>query len=84
MADLKLPLTFLHRPAAVGTSEPWLLLLMHGVNSHEEDLFGLAQFVPPQFHVLSLRAPNVLVPGAYAWFQFQVGADGQRRIDREQ
>lgn len=84
MAALQLPLTFLHRPAAEGTAAPWLLLLMHGVNSHEEDLFGLAQFVPPQFHVLSLRAPNVLVPGAYAWFQFQVGADGQRRIDREQ
>jgi len=84
MADLQLPLTFLHRPAAADTPRPWLLLLMHGVNSHEEDLFGLARFVPPQFHVLSLRAPNVLVPGAYAWFQFAVGADGQRRIDREQ
>ncbi|MBN8749929.1 Putative hydrolase MhqD [Xylophilus ampelinus] len=84
MADLQLPLTFLHRPAAEGTATPWLLLLMHGVNSHEEDLFGLARFVAPQFHVLSLRAPNVLVPGAYAWFQFQVGPDGQRRIDREQ
>ena len=84
MSDLKLPLTFLHRPAAPGTVAPWLLVLMHGVNSHEEDLFGLARFVPPQFHVLSLRAPNVLVPGAYAWFQFEVGPDGRRRIDHEQ
>ncbi|MCY1219264.1 Phospholipase/Carboxylesterase [compost metagenome] len=40
--------------------------------------------MPPQFHVLSLRAPYVLSPGSYAWFEFQVLADGGRRIDEEQ
>ena len=36
---LDLPLSFLHRPATPG-SEPWLLVLMHGVGSNEQDLFG--------------------------------------------
>ncbi len=77
------PLTFLERPAT-GTHTPWLLVLMHGVGSNEQDLFGLAPYVPPHFHVLSLRAPFVLGPGSYAWFQFDVRPDGSRTIDGEQ
>ena len=61
---LDLPLSFLHRPAAAGTVRPWLLVLMHGVGSNEQDLFGLAPHIPPQFAVLSLRAPYTLGPGA--------------------
>jgi phospholipase/carboxylesterase len=77
------PLTFLERPAA-GTHTPWLLLLMHGVGSNEQDLFGLAPYVPPHLHVLSLRAPFALGPGSYAWFEFDVRPDGSRAIDGEQ
>ena len=77
-----LPLTFLARPAQPAAGqEVWLLVLMHGVGSNEQDLFGLAPHVPPQFHVLSLRAPFTMGQGAYAWFQFSVGADGTRHIN---
>lgn len=82
---LDLPLAYLHRdaePPAGGP--PWLLVLMHGVGSNEADLFGLAPHVPPQFHVLSLRAPNMLGPHSYAWFQFGVLPNGQRMIDEPQ
>ena len=81
---LRLPLSFLERPAAADVAEPWLLLLMHGVGSNEADLFGLAPHMPPAFHVVSLRAPNVLSPDSYAWFSFQVDAAGQRTIDEAQ
>ena len=84
MAALDLPLSFLHRPAAAGIDEPWLLVLLHGVGSHERDLFGLAPQVPPQFHVLSLRGPLTLGPGSYCWFTFSVGPDGDRSIDAAQ
>ena len=77
-------LSLLHRPPTVDTTEPWLLVLMHGVGSNEDDLFGLADFVPAPFHVLSLRAPFVLGPGSYAWFEFSIEADGSRRIDAAQ
>ena len=83
-APLRLPLKFMHRPAQAGVKEPWLLLLMHGVGSHEEDLFGLAPYVPANFHVISLRAPNVMHADAYAWFNFAVHANGERSIDEEQ
>jgi phospholipase/carboxylesterase len=68
------------RAAAAGRPA-WLLVLMHGVGSNEQDLFGLVPYVPPQFHVLSLRAPFAMGMGAYAWFQFTVDADGTRHIN---
>jgi phospholipase/carboxylesterase len=80
----ELPLPFLHRPAAAGADEPWLLVLLHGVGSNEQDLFGLAPQVPPQFHVLSLRGPLALGPGSYAWFTFGVAPDGSRAINAAQ
>lgn len=77
-----LPLTYLERSAQPEDGQPaWLLVLMHGVGSNEQDLFGLAPYVPPQFHVLSLRAPFAMGMGAYAWFQFTVDADGTRHIN---
>ena len=84
MTQLHLPLKFLAHGAQPGVREPWLLVLMHGVGSNEQDLFGLARMMPPQFHVLSLRAPYVLSPDSYAWFEFQVLPGGERRIDEEQ
>jgi phospholipase/carboxylesterase len=84
MKTPELPLSFLHRPAAAGAAEPWLLVLLHGVGSNEQDLFGLAPQVPAQFHVLSLRGPLTLGPGSYAWFTFGVAADGSRAIDAAQ
>src|SRR5258708_22927044 len=54
------------------------------VGSNEQDLFGLASFVPPQFHLLSLRAPFSMGPSAHAWFQFTVDANGTRHIHASQ
>ncbi|HYW57411.1 MAG TPA: dienelactone hydrolase family protein [Polaromonas sp.] len=81
---LDLPLSFLHRPANAASAAPWLLVLMHGVGSNEEDLFGLAPYVPRNFHVLSLRAPYVMGPGAYGWFEFSITRSGERIIDEPQ
>jgi len=84
MPNLDLPLSHLHRPPAASTPQPWLLVLMHGVGSNEDDLFGLARFVPAPFHVLSLRAPYRMGPNANAWFEFTVEPDGRRSINEPQ
>ena len=34
-----------------------LLLLLHGIGSNEQDLFGLVPYLDPRFFVVSLRAP---------------------------
>jgi phospholipase/carboxylesterase len=84
IVTLELPLPYLYRPADPAVPTPWLLVLMHGIGSNEQDLFGLAPEVPPPFHVLSLRAPNTIGPGSYAWFTFGVRPDGVRLIDEVQ
>ena len=81
---LNLPLTFLQRPAASTTPRPWLLVLMHGVGSNEQDLFGLASHIPDHFHVVSLRAPFRMGPGSFAWFDFSIEPNGERTINEAQ
>lgn len=81
---LNLPLTFLQRPASAATPRPWLLVLMHGVGSNEQDLFSLAPQIPERFHVLSLRAPFRMGPGSHAWFDFSIEPGGERSINETQ
>jgi len=49
------------RQPDIPSDKPPLLILLHGVGSHEYDLFSLAQYVDKRFLVLSARAPQ------YAW-----------------
>ena len=44
-----------------------LLVMMHGLGSHEGDLFGLNRFLPPGLVVASVRAP-LDYGGGFAWF----------------
>ncbi len=44
-----------------------LLVLLHGYGSHEGDLFSLAQSLPLEPVIASVRAPLTQGPG-YAWF----------------
>lgn len=44
-----------------------LLVMMHGLGSHEGDLFGLNRFMPSGLVVASLRAP-LRYDGGFAWF----------------
>ena len=78
---LQLPLYGLYRPAQEDVTQPWLLVLMHGVGSNAQDLFGLVDYVPAHYHVISLEAPFAMGGDAYAWFMFSVNTDGSRTID---
>jgi phospholipase/carboxylesterase len=75
------PLSLVHvaRPPAApasGPDRPPLLLLLHGVGSHEGDLMTLAPYLDPRFYIVSARAPNTLAPGSYAWFHVQFTPQG--------
>jgi phospholipase/carboxylesterase len=74
--DKKLPLVHLTRQPLPEERNPPLLLLLHGVGSNEHDLFGLAPLLDPRFVVISLRAPNTLAPGSYAWFHVEFTPQG--------
>ncbi len=72
----KLPLVYLVRQPGVEADTPPLLLLLHGVGSNEHDLFGLAPFLDKRFLIISVRAPNTLGPGSYAWFEVNFTPQG--------
>ncbi len=61
-----------HRPSRL----PPLLLLLHGVGSHEGDLMNLAPHLDGRFFVVSGRGPNTLAPGSYAWFHVEFAPTG--------
>lgn len=45
-----------------------LVLLLHGMGSHENDLASLAQYLPAEYASASLRAPIPMM-GGFAWFK---------------
>jgi phospholipase/carboxylesterase len=62
-------LTYLVREPKVSVDKPPLLILLHGVGSNEKDLFSFAPYLPNKFLVISARAPIVLGPSSFAWYQ---------------
>lgn len=77
MSDSRLSLTHLVRePGRGGQTAPPLLLLLHGIGSNEEDLFGLAPYLDERLLVVSARAPVALAYGGYGWFQIDFTPGG--------
>ena len=65
------PLSLVHlirEPTRKAEQPPSLLLLLHGVGSHEGDLMSLAPHLDERFFIVSARAPFTLAPGSYAWY----------------
>jgi phospholipase/carboxylesterase len=72
----QLPLPYVaRRPAQPGGAPP-LLLLLHGYGSNEHDLIGLAPSLDPRLLILSPRAPWVVMPGGFAWFDLDFTPGG--------
>lgn len=72
-----LSLHHLIRPPRPKTAQlPPLILLLHGVGSHERDLFDLAQYLDPRCLVVSARAPNAFGPDSFAWYPVEFTAAG--------
>ncbi len=72
---------YILRPPAKNTENPQAIILLHGYGSNETDLFSFADFLPPQFYVFSLRAPQKLDFGGYAWYDIFLDASGGKFSD---
>lgn len=73
LASYPAPQAIWNRPEDERAGTP-LLVLLHGYGANEADLMGLTPLLPEEFTIVSLRAPQVLAPGAYQWFPL-VAAD---------
>ena len=76
MSSRILSLVHLVRPPTQPSAAPPLLLLLHGVGSHERDMFDLSEYLDPRFFVASARALNQLGPDSYAWYPVEFTATG--------
>jgi phospholipase/carboxylesterase len=69
------------RPARVATAGGGLvaapcLLLLHGVGANEAGFIELARDMDPRLTVVLVRAPLVLAPGRFAWFEVSFTPSG--------
>lgn len=62
------------------TSDKPLVLLLHGLGSHENDLAGLVPHLPADFAYASLRGIHRYVQG-YAWFEMPVDPADTSSVD---
>lgn len=84
MTSHSLSLTHLAQPPRqLSSGKPPLLLLLHSVGSHEQDLFGLAPALDPRFFVVSARGPVTLGPGAFGWYRVQWTDAGPQHVPAE-
>jgi phospholipase/carboxylesterase len=64
------------QPSAPASGKPPMLILLHGVGSHEGDLFGLAPELDERLLILSARAPIPLAHGGFGWYPVTFTATG--------
>lgn len=64
------------RQGQTGQDKAPCLLLLHGVGANETGFVELARRVDPRLTVILVRAPLVLAPMSFAWFQVRFTASG--------
>ncbi len=57
--------------------------MLHGYGSNEVDLFMLSDQLPPDYFIISLRAPLSLPFGGYAWYPIEFLPEGGIKIKNE-
>ncbi len=53
------------------SDQPPMILLLHGMGSNENDLLTLISSLPPEYLIVSARAPMAMDPDRYQWFRIQ-------------
>ncbi|MCS6905346.1 MAG: hypothetical protein RML72_01890 [Bacteroidia bacterium] len=70
-------LVFLEKAPKVNFTTAPLILLLHGMGADEKDLWFIAQQLPQNYRILSLRAPYRHESGGYRWFEIQFSSQGK-------
>lgn len=63
------------KPEATVDGPAPAVVFIHGRGADERDLLPIAQFLPEDLHVLSVRGPDRLEPG-YTWYELDLSAGG--------
>ncbi|MBE7648348.1 phospholipase [Tenacibaculum finnmarkense genomovar ulcerans] len=77
-------LNYIIREPKQATTNPPLLILLHGYGSNEDDLFSFAQELPEDLLIVSAQAPYQMGGGAFAWYAINFDAVKGKFSDLEQ
>jgi len=72
---------YITRPPKVKVDNPKALFLLHGYGSNEMDLFSFADYLPDELFVISIRAPQKLDFGGYAWYDIYLDSQNTKISD---
>ena len=79
----KLSLHHIIRESSLKENAP-LLIMCHGYGSDENDLFSFASELPEELFIISLRAPQPILPYGNAWYTINFDTtDGKWSDDEE-
>lgn len=67
----------IQEPQVVLDNNP-MILLLHGYGSNEQDLFSFASELPKDYYIISARAPFVIGPGGFAWYEINFDQDANK------
>jgi len=73
-----------YKPAADGSTNPPVIIMLHGFGSDENDLFSFASELPSKYAIISLKAPIRLQPYGNAWYNIYFDNDQGKFSDDEQ
>ena len=61
-----------------------VIFLLHGYGSNDKDLFSLKEFFPPNYIIISLRAPISLGFDSYAWYSINFQNTIDKWVDKDE
>jgi phospholipase/carboxylesterase len=77
-------LEYLVRQPKKSSTNPPLLILLHGYGSNEQDLFSFAEELPEELLIVSARAPYEMGQGGHAWYAINFDNNNGKYSDLEQ
>lgn len=77
-------LTYIKRDPKIATSNPPLLILLHGYGSNKDDLFSFAEELPDELLIISAEAPYDMGYGSYAWYAINFDDQNGKFSDLDQ
>ncbi|GAA0870936.1 alpha/beta fold hydrolase [Gangjinia marincola] len=83
MTTIPLSLKYKLRPSSLSSNAP-VIIMFHGYGSNEEDLFSFAPELPPEYLIISVRAPYPMQPYGNAWYAIHWDNVGGKFSDDEQ
>ena len=77
-------LHYIIREPKKASTNPPLLILLHGYGSNERDLFSFSEELPDELLIVSAQAPYSMGYDGYAWYAINFDANNEKFSDLDQ